>query len=315
MGSAVGWLIMGASASAQITLAQSTCAGPGAETLIRESFGTTQATPSLTGRTTYRFVTKSCPNNGEYAIASTSDNTCFDNVWHRVSQDHTGNVGGNMLIVNASDLPGEFYRQTIPGLCGGTTYEFSVWGLNLLQPGNCTESSLPNLSIQIETESGRRLRTIDVGTISETRRPEWRRFAVSFTMPDVDEPVLVKLINKAEAGGCGNDLALDDIELLRCSTCPPDPVFVPDAFSPNNDGQNDRLAVYLETFVTVRVELFDRWGTLLYASTTLTEQWDGTFRGQPCPVGQYTWRVTYEAADSPTTTSTYARAGQVLLLR
>lgn len=298
----------------QQSVAQS-CSGPTAEVLIRESFGTADGTPSLAGRTSYQLVTKSCPDNGEYTISTTSDRTCFGSVWHGLSQDHMGSTGGNMLIVNGSDTPGEFYRQTIPGLCGGTNYEFSVWGLNLLQPGNCTDSSLPNLTIQIETESGNILRTINIGSIPETLRPIWQRFAVTFTMPDVDEPVLVKLINNAEAGGCGNDLALDDIELVRCSTCPPEPVYVPDAFTPNNDGNNDRLAIYLAAAVSANVKLLDRWGTVVYASDNLNEQWDGTFQGVPCQAGNYTWIVTYEAADSPTTTSTYVRAGHVVLLR
>ncbi len=308
-----GFVVLAYTAN-QPCVAQS-CSGPASEVLIRESFGTADKIPSLNGRTSYKLVAKSCPDNGEYTISPTADQTCFSSVWHGLPQDHTGEFGGNMLIVNGSDLPGEFYRQTIPGLCGGTTYEFSVWGLNLLQPGNCTDSSLPNLTIQIETESGRPLKTINIGSIPETKKPLWQRFVVSFTMPDVDEPVLVKLINKAEAGGCGNDLALDDIELIRCSTCPPEPVYVPEAFTPNNDGQNDRFAIYLAAAVSVNVKLFDRWGSVVYASSTLTEQWDGTFRGTPCPVGNYTWEVTYEAADSPTTTTLYVRSGQVMLLR
>ena len=308
-----GFMVYAYTAS-QGSFAQS-CSGANAEVLIREAFGTTDEIPSLRGRTSYKLVAKTCPDNGEYTISTRSDGTCFNSVWHSLSQDHTGNLGGNMLIVNGSGLPGEFYRQTIPGLCGGTNYEFSVWGLNLLQPGNCNNSSLPNLTIQIETESGRPLRTIDIGSIPETLKPAWRRFSVTFTMPDVDEPVLVKLINKAEAGGCGNDLALDDIELIRCSACPPKLVYVPDAFTPNNDGNNDELAIYLAAAVSVKVTLFNRWGTIVYARNNLTERWDGTVDGVPCPVGNYTWVVTYEAADSPTTTSTYVRSGQVMLLR
>ncbi len=291
------------------------CTGPTAEVLIRESFGMSNWTPSLNGRTSYQFVTKSCPDNGEYVIVSTSDRTCFNSVWHGLTQDHTGDPRGNMLIVNGSNEPGEFYRQTIPGLCGGTNYEFSAWGINLLQPGNCNESSQPNLTIQIATQSGQLLRTLDVGTIPETVTPVWRRFGVSFTMPDVDEPVVVKLINNAEAGGCGNDLAIDDIELVRCSSCPPEPVIVPDAFTPNGDEHNDQLAIYLATYVSARVQIFDRWGTVVYAADDLTEQWDGTYRGAPCPAGKYIWEVTYEAVDSPIITSTYVRSGSVLLLR
>ncbi|WP_019988569.1 gliding motility-associated C-terminal domain-containing protein [Rudanella lutea] len=311
---AAGWFGVFTFTTSQHSAAQS-CSGATAEVLIRESFGTAEATASLSGRTSYQYATKACPDNGEYTIASAVDRTCFGSVWHGLPTDHTGNAGGAMLIVNGSDLPGEFFRQTIPGLCGGTTYEFSVWGLNLLQPNNCTDSSLPNLTIEIETAGGRPLRRIDIGSIPETVTPEWRRFSASFTMPETDEPVLVKLINNAAAGGCGNDLALDDLELIRCSACPPEPVYVPDAFTPNHDGHNDRLAIYLAEAVSVDIKILDRWGSLVYASNTLTEQWDGRFGGVDCPSGGYTWIVTYRVADSPTTTSTYVRSGRVMLLR
>jgi gliding motility-associated-like protein len=310
----IGWFVMVNCVSIQESVAQS-CSGASSEVLIRESFGSGGEFPSLNGRTSYQLVTKTCPDNGEYIIASVADGACFGSAWHGLSQDHTGNLGGGMLIVNGAAEPGEFYRQTIPGLCSGATYEFSVWGLNLLKPNNCSVSSLPNLTIQIETEGGRPLRTIDIGSIPIAETPDWRRFAASFTMPDTDEPVIVRLINNAEAGGCGNDLVLDDIELIRCSACPPEPVYVPSAFTPNNDGHNDRLAIYLANAVSVNVKLFDRWGSIVFSSNSLSDQWDGTFQGVACPAGNYTWLVTYQAADSPTTTSTYVRSGHVMLFR
>ena len=57
-------------------------------------------------------------------------------------------------------------------------------------------------------------------------------------------------------------------------------VFVPNAFSPNKDGHNDKLYVrgpFIESFI---FRVYDRWGELVWETSSLTEGWDGTFRGK-----------------------------------
>jgi len=57
-------------------------------------------------------------------------------------------------------------------------------------------------------------------------------------------------------------------------------VFIPNAFSPNKDGQNDKLFVrgpFIESFV---FRVYDRWGELVWETTQLSEGWDGTYRGK-----------------------------------
>jgi gliding motility-associated-like protein len=57
-------------------------------------------------------------------------------------------------------------------------------------------------------------------------------------------------------------------------------VFIPNAFSPNKDGNNDKLYVrgpFIESFV---FRVYDRWGELVWETTQLSEGWDGTYRGK-----------------------------------
>jgi gliding motility-associated-like protein len=58
-------------------------------------------------------------------------------------------------------------------------------------------------------------------------------------------------------------------------------VFVPNAFSPNGDGENDALCVYGNCFKTLRTMIFDRWGEKVFDSESTKPCWDGTFRDQP----------------------------------
>lgn len=292
------------------------CPGLSNDFVIDQSFGTVNNSPSLAGLTSYRFVSSTCPENGEYTVSPTVNGSCFLNTWHSVTEDHTPNdVQGNMLIINASDDAGTFYQQTLSGLCGGTKYEFSLWGLNLLKPGICSAPTLPNLTIRIETTDGRILQTIDFGSIELTQTPTWRQYSTLFTAPSTSEPVIVKLINNQGAGGCGNDLALDDIQLKQCDACAPDPIYVPDAFTPNNDGVNDDLAVFLQEAISVNIRIYNRWGSLIFSSNNLNDKWNGNYAGMPCSSGQYTWVVSFRVADSASTTREYTRTGRVTLLR
>lgn len=286
------------------------------EPAVNQSFGRAGAGVSLAGRTTYQSSAELCPLDGSYSVADAVDASCFFYLWHGVPEDHTPNdVRGNMMIVNGSDAAGAFYEHPLAGLCSGTTYEFSVWGMNLLKPGICTAPLIPDLTIRIETTDGRVIETIPLGTIPQSATPTWTRYAALFTAPEKTDGVVVKLINLQGSGGCGNDLALDDIQLKQCGACSPSPLYVPDAFSPNNDGKNDELAVFLRKSDSFRLLVYNRWGSPVFSTNVQDRKWDGNSDGIPCPAGSYSWVVTYQLTDDTNVTREYVKTGRVLLLR
>ncbi len=310
----VVWLVITALALIALPTWGQACTGGSAEVVIAETFGSGSVRPSLVGRTTYAPVPNACPTDGQYTIASSVPDTCFSRLWHALPNDHTpGDVAGNFLIVNASEQSGEFYSQSVAGLCSGTQYEFSVWGLNLLKPGICSRPLVPDVAIRIETNAGVLVQLVAVGRITESIRSDWQRYAILFTVPANTDGVVVKLINRQGEGGCGNDLALDDIQLVRCGACPSAPVFVPDVFTPNNDGINDSLVVSLPDVASFSLRIYDRWGSLIFVGSTVAEGWDGSAGGKPAPPGAYTWLVSYQRPGANNALIT--RTGHVLLLR
>ena len=65
---------------------------------------------------------------------------------------------------------------------------------------------------------------------------------------------------------------------------------VPNSFTPNNDGNNDKLEFFpigISKFIVFRV--FNRWGQLLFESFDETDFWDGTFNGVLQPIDSYVW--------------------------
>lgn len=66
--------------------------------------------------------------------------------------------------------------------------------------------------------------------------------------------------------------------------------YVPNAFSPNTDGLNDRIrpmALGLKSLE--RFSIYNRWGQLMFTTTTIGSGWDGFYNGQKQDPGTYVW--------------------------
>jgi gliding motility-associated-like protein len=63
---------------------------------------------------------------------------------------------------------------------------------------------------------------------------------------------------------------------------------IPNTFSPNGDGIHDKWEVkYLESYPGATVEIYNRYGQLLFQSSGYTRPWDGMYKGSPLPAGTY----------------------------
>ena len=72
-------------------------------------------------------------------------------------------------------------------------------------------------------------------------------------------------------------------------------VYLPKAFTPNNDGLNDTYGISNPFAVPelLSFEIYDRWGGQVFYTEDVFEHWDGTFRGQKVNPGVMLWRVRY----------------------
>lgn len=190
------------------------CGGNSGDPIFTEDFGsgTTDGPALPAGTTTYNFTTGT-PNDGDYTISSTTN--YFD--WLSI-QDHTpGDTNGKSFIVNASFTAGEFYQREVTGLCENTSYEFSSWLINVQAAGGCQGTSIPvNVRFQIWDETDTNLLAQgDTGSIPATSSAEWKQYALVFKTVPGQTSVILKMRNNSN-GGCGNDLAIDDIVFKSC---------------------------------------------------------------------------------------------------
>lgn len=195
------------------------CGGSSGDPIFTETFGSGTSNNALpSGSTTYNFI-NGFPDDGFYTVSNGTFGNFFD--WHQI-QDHTINdTNGKCLIVNAATAPGEFYKTTISGLCETTTYQFSAWLINLARLGGfCSSQPGGTIPINVRFEiwdstDTNRLAFGDTGNIIDVSVPIWENYGLVFQTLAGQNTVILKMINNG-AGGCGNDLAIDDIEFKSC---------------------------------------------------------------------------------------------------
>jgi len=88
-------------------------------------------------------------------------------------------------------------------------------------------------------------------------------------------------------------------------------VYLPNAFSPDNNGRNDVFrALVFEHVSGFRLNVYNRWGALIYSSTDPAKGWDGTLQGKHLPSSVFTWTCSYVADGK-----NVMQKGTVLLIR
>jgi gliding motility-associated-like protein len=97
--------------------------------------------------------------------------------------------------------------------------------------------------------------------------------------------------------------------MIQILGCDPASVFVPNTFTPNGDGTNDKLYVRSKTLAQLEYfRLFNRWGAIVYESKSMSDGWDGSINGKLAEQGVYVYQVSgkcesgYDIATSGTVT-------------
>ena len=88
-------------------------------------------------------------------------------------------------------------------------------------------------------------------------------------------------------------------------------IFLPNAFSPNNDGQNDVYYVRGNCIASLQFEIYNRWGELVFSTDRTSQGWDGTWRGQPCETAVFTYFIRATLLDG----TDYEDEGNISLIK
>lgn len=101
----------------------------------------------------------------------------------------------------------------------------------------------------------------------------------------------------------------DTINVIVIEDC--GEMYVPNAFTPNNDGANDVLYVRGRCLQSLTFMVFNRWGEKVFETTDQSQGWDGTYKGEPMNTAVFVFRLEGKTYDG----KAYTMKGNVTLIR
>ena len=94
--------------------------------------------------------------------------------------------------------------------------------------------------------------------------------------------------------GCSSlDSVFINIQKSAGDTCDNATLFIPNVFTPNQDGVNDFFEIMVDDIEVNNVKIFNRWGEQLFETSNVKQSWDGSFKGNKCSAGVYFYSVQY----------------------
>jgi gliding motility-associated-like protein len=111
-----------------------------------------------------------------------------------------------------------------------------------------------------------------------------------------------------EHGCIGGDV------IILTEQCPTR-IYAPNAFSPNNDGINDRFQLYAFDITRLEWKIYDRWGNEVFVSEDPEDSWDGNWKDGPAGSGVYVWMVSFDGYREDGSTYSGLESGSVTLIR
>ncbi len=195
---------------------------------------------------------------------------------------------GNTIRTTASSTTGDSLSNVAPGVYKVYIRNNKGCGKNILV--TVGEIPLPTLALPSDT-------TLCIGMpldIAITTQPGvgylWSTGDTSCCITVSQQGLYtLKATNK-----CGT--FQDDIQInyVKCNYC----FFVPNAFTPNGDGKNDRFNI-LETCLVekYKLQIFNRWGEVVFTTLSTENSWDGTYNGREADGGVYFYRINARLTD------------------
>jgi len=231
--------------------------------IYNQDFGTgTGLTTTLPGtvKTEYTGSTTDPLDIEQYALSENANNGNSTR-WINLS-DNTGNANGRMLLVNADVLGSKIFIDTVDVECGNLKYSFFGYAAFT---GNATYQTFcnafggfkyPKLIFAVRNAADNSI--ITNITTSDITSNSWTQYGMKWVMPAGVTRVILEIYNAGE-GGCGNDLALDDIQFGLCDPQPSIAVIPP-------------IGGCLGGTTTINASLSDTTGM----SATLVYQWQSS---------------------------------------
>lgn len=224
-----------------------------------------------------------------------TDVTCFGAADGMISISTTGGTG----IVDAIWVGGVYPNNIFTGISAGN-YTIILrdenaceasFAFNVAQPDSIFVNIAPMDTLKVgQLDTILISEQINPGAVSYLWEPPTGLSCTNCATPEVRANFNTDYTLTIDNNGC---LASDTVQVYVDGRI----FYVPNAFSPNGDSQNDVLYVYAEGVRRIVWSVYNRWGEVVFTSTDINVGWDGSFNGKLVEPGVFIIDVYIEYLD------------------
>jgi gliding motility-associated-like protein len=244
-------------------------------------------------------IIKCEPGNFVFTNTSSNQNEIASTVYD-FSNGQSLTVLGGQDFINSFPLPGNYNVTITSTSIYGCVYDTTINNLNVVVAAPIADFTISKNPVTwFETT----VQTTDNSTGSITN---WYWISPDAVSVSNGSPSSILQFTEGVTGvypitlvvtsqlGCSDSITLN-IEIV-----PDVLMYVPNAFTPDADEHNQQWQYYIEgiDFENFQIEIFNRWGELIWFSKDTKEHWDGIYNGSLVPFGTYIWRISYKEKDS-----------------
>jgi gliding motility-associated-like protein len=275
-------------------------------------------------------------DTGRYAVQVTTQNGCDTTLYTTIlplptpqiaiMADSTGCVGAAVQFTGATDAPvwswqfgdgntstvlnPDYYYRRIG------TYTVSFIATNIEGCSDTTSKTITIKELDIKLTADKDL--VNVGELVHLRTSANEPYAIlawepAYLLPNQTASAQTLPLDTTQIFTVTGRSAYGCIGKASIQVAVTPNVFMPNAFTPNNDGVNDRFRPVATGYIFVRYfEIYNRYGQMVYSAQGHNiAGWDGTFNGQPMELGTYYYHINIETKEN----KTISLKGDVILLR
>jgi gliding motility-associated-like protein len=232
-------------------------------------------------------------------------NVCFGETITITANTNAGtplwSTGDTTMSIDYSGTVDTFFVVTVTGTCGNDADTIFI---SVLPPPDVDAG--PDVTIPLGVETQLEATSMDPG-VTYVWSPDTYLDCSTCADP-IAGPLgtITYLVTGTDENGCTNT---DTITVIIDGEVG---IYIPNIFSPNNDNQNDIFSVYGPSWRHYRMEIYNRWGGLIWLSEDPNMEWDGTHKnGEECPQAVFI----YKFWGVSTIGMSFEKSGNVMLTR
>lgn len=230
-----------------------------------------------------------CYGNTGTASLTMSGTGPYKYVWNTIPQQTTASISANV---------GTTYKVKVTNTKTGCTYDTfatipgypRIRAYFAISPsGQCIYSNNPVIQIINLSEGG----TTGVWDFGDgTQLPYDANSNPGHTFPGDTDQYSIRLFISND-GGCRDSFSLNICVLDTIA------LFIPNSFTPNDDGTNDVFKIESGSVVAANIQIFNRWGEKLFETDDPRQGWNGKYFGNLCPTDYYVYVIRYKGKKTP----------------